>query len=55
MTFTNEEVLECFEPVVNPTLEMININMVAVEATGHAVKVRKFRIIISALLEKIAS
>ena len=40
MTFTNEEILRCFEPVVNRILELTRIQITAVQAQGKNIQVR---------------
>jgi len=39
MTFTNDEILLCFEPVVNRILEMIQNQIVAVQAQNGQLQV----------------
>ncbi|KAM3422911.1 hypothetical protein BST61_g394 [Cercospora zeina] len=38
MTFTNEEILQCFEPVVNRILELVRNQIVAIQAQNRALQ-----------------
>jgi hypothetical protein len=40
MTFTNEEILQCFEPVVNRILELVRNQIIAIQAQNRALQVR---------------
>jgi hypothetical protein len=39
MTFTNEEILQCFEPVVNRILELVRNQIIAIQAQNRALQV----------------
>jgi len=39
MVWTNEEILQCFEPVVNRILELTQNQIIAVQAIGRQLKV----------------
>lgn len=39
MTFTNEEILQCFEPVVNRILELIRNQIIAIQAQNRSLQV----------------
>lgn len=39
MTFTNEEILQCFEPVVNRILELVRNQIIAIQAQSKALQV----------------
>lgn len=39
MTFTNEEILQCFEPVVNRILELVRNQIIAIQAQSRALQV----------------
>ena len=41
MAFTNEEVLQCFEPVVNRILELVRNQITAIQAQNRALQVRR--------------
>ncbi|KAG5978959.1 hypothetical protein E4U55_005710 [Claviceps digitariae] len=38
MTFTNEEILQCFEPVVNRILELVRNQIIAIQAQNRALQ-----------------
>ncbi|KAI9660458.1 MAG: hypothetical protein M1821_009808 [Bathelium mastoideum] len=38
MTFTNEEILQCFEPVVNRILELVRNQIIAIQAQSRALQ-----------------
>ena len=40
MTFTNEEILQCFEPVVNRILELVRNQIIAIQAQNRLLQVR---------------
>jgi hypothetical protein len=40
MTFTNEEILQCFEPVVNRILELVRNQIIAIQAQNRSLQVR---------------
>ena len=40
MTFTNEEILQCFEPVVNRILELVRNQIIAIQAQNRILQVR---------------
>lgn len=40
MTFTNEEILQCFEPVVNRILELVRNQIIAIQAHNRSLQVR---------------
>ena len=40
MTFTNEEILQCFEPVVNRILELVRNQIIAIQAQNRMLQVR---------------
>jgi hypothetical protein len=42
MTFTNEEILQCFEPVVNRILELVRNQIIAIQAQNRALQVSPF-------------
>lgn len=42
MTFSNEEILQCFDPVVNRILELVRNQIVAIQATNRALQVKFF-------------
>jgi hypothetical protein len=42
MTFTNEEILQCFEPVVNRILELVRNQIIAIQAQNRALQVSAF-------------
>jgi hypothetical protein len=44
MTFTNEEILQCFEPVVNRILELVRNQIIAIQAQNRALQVSKLTI-----------
>ena len=39
MTFTNEEILQCFEPVVNRILELVRNQIIAIQAQNRSLQV----------------
>jgi hypothetical protein len=39
MAWTNEEILQCFEPVINRILELTQNQIIAVQAIGRELKV----------------
>lgn len=41
MTFTNEEILQCFEPVVNRILELVRNQIIAIQAQNRALQVSR--------------
>ena len=41
MTFTNEEILQCFEPVVNRILELVRNQIIAIQAQNRSLQVGK--------------
>jgi hypothetical protein len=41
MTFTNEEILQCFEPVVNRILELVRNQIIAIQAQNRSLQVSK--------------
>lgn len=43
MTFTNEEILQCFEPVVNRILELVRNQIIAIQAQNRALQVGDIR------------
>lgn len=43
MTFTNEEILQCFEPVVNRILELVRNQIIAIQAQNRALQVSAFK------------
>ena len=43
MTFTNEEILQCFEPVVNRILELVRNQIIAIQAQNRILQVCLFR------------
>jgi len=43
MTFTNEEILQCFEPVVNRILEMVRNQIIAIQAQNRLLQVSCLR------------
>lgn len=43
MTFTNEEILQCFEPVVNRILELVRNQIIAIQAQNRLLQVCSFR------------
>ena len=44
MTFTNEEILQCFEPVVNRILELVRNQIIAIQAQNRTLQVRSLPI-----------
>ena len=40
MTFTNEEILQCFEPVVNRILELVRNQIIAIQAQNRPLQVK---------------
>lgn len=42
MTFTNEEILQCFEPVVNRILELVRNQIIAIQAQNRLLQVSSF-------------
>jgi len=42
MTFTNEEILQCFEPVVNRILELVRNQIIAIQAQNKSLQVSFF-------------
>jgi len=40
MSFSNEEILQCFEPVVNRILELVRNQIIAIQAQNRALQVR---------------
>ena len=42
MTFTNEEILQCFEPVVNRILELVRNQIIAIQAQNRALQVSDY-------------
>ena len=42
MTFTNEEILQCFEPVVNRILELVRNQIIAIQAQNRILQVSFF-------------
>nr|POF23993.1 heat shock 70 kda protein 12a [Quercus suber] len=40
MTFTNEEILQCFEPVVNRILELVRNQIIAIQAQNRALQIK---------------
>lgn len=38
MTFTNEEILQCFEPVVNRILELVRNQIIAIQAQNRSLQ-----------------
>ena len=40
MTFTNEEILQCFEPVVNNILELVRNQIISIQAHNKSLQVR---------------
>ena len=40
MTFTNEEILQCFEPVVNRILELVRNQIIAIQAQNRTLQVK---------------
>jgi actin-like ATPase involved in cell morphogenesis len=47
MTFTNEEILQCFEPVVNRILELVRNQIIAIQAQNRALQVGRLPVIFS--------
>jgi len=43
MTFTNEEILQCFEPVVNRILELVRNQIIAIQAQNRSLQVSSHR------------
>lgn len=43
MTFMNEEILQCFEPVVNRILELVRNQIIAIQAQNRLIQVRASR------------
>ena len=43
MTFTNEEILQCFEPVVNRILELVRNQIIAIQAQNRILQVSSLR------------
>ena len=43
MTFTNEEILQCFEPVVNRILELVRNQIIAIQAQNRQLQVSPIR------------
>ena len=41
MTFTNEEILQCFEPVVNRILELVRNQIIAIQAQNRSLQVSR--------------
>jgi hypothetical protein len=41
MTFTNKEILQCFEPVVNRILELVRNQIIAIQAQNRQLQVRR--------------
>ena len=50
MTFTNEEILQCFEPVVNRILELVRNQIISIQAQNRLLQVRAFIVSIVPLL-----
>lgn len=46
MTFMNEEILQCFEPVVNRILELVRNQIIAIQAQNRLIQVRASRSIL---------
>ena len=44
MTFTNEEILQCFEPVVNRILELVRNQIIAIQAQNRMLQVSSGRL-----------
>jgi hypothetical protein len=44
MTFTNEEILQCFEPVVNRILELVRNQIIAIQAQNRALQVSHWKL-----------
>jgi hypothetical protein len=44
MTFTNEEILQCFEPVVNRILELVRNQIIAIQAQNRSLQVSNTRL-----------
>jgi hypothetical protein len=44
MTFTNEEILQCFEPVVNRILELVRNQIIAIQAQNRSLQVSRLDI-----------
>lgn len=40
MTFTNEEILQCFEPVVNRVIELVRNQIIAIQAQNRSLQVK---------------
>ena len=47
MTFTNEEILQCFEPVVNRILELVRNQIIAIQAQNRILQVSKISTLLS--------
>ena len=47
MTFTNEEILQCFEPVVNRILELVRNQIIAIQAQNRVLQVSSISMLLS--------
>lgn len=50
MTFTNEEILQCFEPVVNRILELVRNQIIAIQAQNRILQVSQVSVLVIVLL-----